>query len=712
MSSQRKQRDQLERTQGQRATGGKIESSRTQQKNLQQEQFQKQRPENYGLNQQKRQQQKASQSLTKEADPSAKQKTPITSGRQLSGPTPKSSKSAAVGQSKSTSPGTAQSGPDPAASKSGAPRRLYYQQADSKTQDGTGSQGTGKAASGTTPATSGTSAKSPAPAGATGGASSSSGQSSAVTPPANAAEGYSRLKAAKEALEYYTSGNGRFVKDRDAQIEKLRQEISFLEKYQQSGGTTSSASTSQGKAPPAVSTPATNSSTSTSPVTKSAGTASTPTTRSMEKGKNTAVGGGSASSPTGYTNVYDNRGNKVSEKPYWGSGTKADPYRDYQDLNKPFEDRIWGSGTKQDPFTNIVTPPKASDQSPHLPGAGSASVGGGETGSKSGQRGADGLTAAPDQPKSSTPPLSSRGKGGTSEVKEAQSRLRNLEKDFDEAVKLKEQAIDSFFDKTRDEFQRTLGSYRTGENIITKKIENVLNSIKKAQERGDAEEEKNLDRDLAVLMEQSATLAVRQQGLLNWLNNEQSFRSDMKDSLRLTQETFKMENQRLLSNLTNYPGGEIANKLQDHLSKWDPNKLPDYHYDKLQHQSPLVEPKTYNPISEKSKADKDKWRNERKASIGKEYENKIQEIENEPLAEGAGSAVDSIGKQTRIQQLEMDKEAKQRQIDVIYRESLIKSGRLTQDEYNALNTPEWQEKLDKYRQDLKQGRVSGDRPTP
>lgn len=76
---------------------------------------------------------------------------------------------------------------------------------------------------------------------------------SGFKPPASPSETYSRLKAAKEALEYYTSGNGRFVKDRDAQIEKLRREIGFLEGYERKSGASSTPTTA--KKPPTAPSP-------------------------------------------------------------------------------------------------------------------------------------------------------------------------------------------------------------------------------------------------------------------------------------------------------------------------------------------------------------------------------------------------------------------------------------------------------------------------
>lgn len=616
----------------------------------------------------------------------------------------------ALGRSAGSSSGGSKPGKSRTEQGTGASRSLYYQQAPPQSQSGTPGQeaATGGSRTGQT-AGAGTS-KSSSASTASGGGGSSSSQTS-VQPPANQSEAYSRLKAAKEALEYYTTGNGRFVKDREAQIEKLRKEIGFLESYQKSGSGTSSSSGSQSKTPPARS--ASSGSSTTNPtVTKSSVTNSTPTTKLSQGGQSKGPGGVS-SKPTGYTKVYDDKGSNIAQKPYWGSGTKADPYRDYQDPNKPFGDRIWGSGTRNDPYTNIVKPPKSVDQDFPPSKTGVARSLGHSAGLNSGQQAGVGRKPSDVGSQSKTPTESSRYDKNNDAVEQAEEQLKNLEHEFDQKMKRTEEAIDSFFDKTKAEFEKELKSCQEGRNITASKMIQLSEKIRQAEERGNREEVENLNKDMGALLNDYGELSRRIVGIQNWLDKEQDFRNDEKENLKLTHQAFKQENEMLRKEITKGRGLENDKRLKEHLDKWNSQKLEElYQYEPSGSQSPLVTPRTYNPVTEKSKVDKAKWRDERKAQLEKEYENKIQDVLNEPTGEGARALGASVDKHRRVEELRKEKEARERQIDVTYRESLIKSGRLSQDEYNALNTPEWEEKLEKYHQDLREGRVAGERPTP
>ncbi len=599
----------------------------------------------------------------------------------------------------------------PASPKTGKSSRLYYQQVPSSNQAGSGNQRTSATGSGAGQ-TQGAKPPKPDSSGtASGQAGSSQGQSSAPKPPSNSAEAYSRLKAAKEALEYYTSGNGRFVKDRDAQIEKLRREIGFLETYEKNRDK-SSATSSQVKSPPksTATSAGPSSSGSAKAVSPDSGSSSTPKTTRDFSGSRP---GGSASKPSGYVNVYDDRGNKVGRKPYWGSGTKADPYRDYQDVKKPFGDSVWGSGSRQDPYTNVVKPPSGMDQSQRSSIATMPQAPGGSSGLESGDRDRSGKTPPPQKPETKTSGAIDPKGEKPDRIKEATGQLESLEKDFSTQVAQLENAIDSFFDKTKAEFERTIESYEEGGQIIFNKIRRVEDRLKKAEERGDQSAVRDLERDWWTLVNQMSLIAKAQSDLQSWLEKESNFREEAKDNLRLTHENFKMENESMLKELSANPPQDLDKRLKDHLSKWNPKKLENmFQYEPSWPQSPLVTPKIYDPSTEKSKAEKDKWRQERKDQIEKEYEDKIQDVANQNLGQGFEAVGSSVGKHPRIEELRKEKEARQRQIDVMYRESLIKSGRLSQDEYNALNTPKWEEDLEKYREDIRKGRIAGEWPTP
>lgn len=621
-----------------------------------------------------------------------------------------SSKSTGVGQTKSNTTDKGREGSTSAVSSRGRTDQLRYQRATPQAQGATGSQGVTGAGSGTNTAAGSTAAKPPSSASSSGSKTASPGQDSNLKPPANSAETYSRLKAAKEALEYYTSGNGRFVKDREAQIEKLRREIGFLESYQKSAST-SPASSSQSKGSTTGTSPTVTSSAAGPPTNKPTATAPNTPTKSSQGGSSTKMGG-PGFGPTGHMNVYNESGSKVAEKPYWGSGTKADPFRDYEDVNKPFGDRIWGSGTRQDPYTNIGTPPKSPDRPPTSPGTAAASDPGRGAGMGDRERGNSGASQH-SHSTSGTSTSSEKDRSASRKTREVSEKIQNLEKEFAHQVKQQEQAIESWFSKTRDEFQRDLKSYQEGRRIIEGKLEKMMKAHEEALASGDEAEAKMINEDLAKLHDQLATLGTAEKKANDWLKQEEESKSHAKEVLKNVSDNFQNENKRLLELSKNHPDAALYIMNKHHLSKWDPKKLDSFQFEPTQNQSPLVNPKTYDPTTDRSKADKAVWRDERKAQIEKEYEAKIQDIIDEPQPQGGAQAIgSSVGKHERIEQLRREKEAKQRQVDINYRESLIKSGRLSQDEYNALNTPEWEEKLDNYRRDLKQGRVVGDRPTP
>ncbi len=580
----------------------------------------------------------------------------------------------------------------PPASSSGGPGRgasppLHYQQASPpgapKTTPAPGSSAQG--------------APSGSPAGAAAGT-----PPSGFKPPASPSETYSRLKAAKEALEYYTSGNGRFVKDRDAQIEKLRREIGFLEGYERrsGGGSTPPATKKTPAAPTPPSGPAPGSSVrQVTPPPKSP----PPPVAPPKGGVATAPGPGRLSPPTGKLNVYDQGGRKVGEKPYWGSGTAADPYRDYQDPGKPFGDRIWGSGTPSDPYTNVRPPAVLPEpKSPGGPRDGA--------GVRAGQHAGAGVSSPGKSSGASAP---TRDRAAEKQRDQVVSRLLNLEKQFGQKIKDLEMAVDKWHDHHRAESERRLMHLQEGLNIIESKINRFENALREAEARGDREEVRRRDRDLERLYLMHTMLYSNRENIRDYLNNEATERARDKELVKNVHQSFQEENRRLLELSREDPAAASHILKTHHSSKWNPNQLDQlFQNPDLRDQSPLLTPTVYNPATEKSKAEKARWQEQRKRQIEREYEDRITRVMNEPVdptSHGAGAA---LGKHQRIDQLRREKEARQRQIDIIYRERLLNSGRLSQEEFNALNTPEWEEKLEAYRRDLREGRVGGDWPTP
>ncbi|MEJ5329100.1 MAG: hypothetical protein WHT07_02985 [Desulfobaccales bacterium] len=584
---------------------------------------------------------------------------------------------------------------------------VYYQQASPPAAPG-------PAAPKSTPAP-GSSAKGAAPSGSSSGAATATTPSGGPKPPASPSETYSRLKAAKEALEYYTTGNGRFVKDRDAQIEKLRREISFLENYERKSGGSAPATTKKAPTSPAPpSGPAPGSSVrQVTPPPKSppppvappkSGVATAPPPVAPPKsGVATAPGPGRLPPPTGKLNVYDQGGKKIGEKPYWGTGTASDPYRDYQDPGKPFGDRIWGSGTPSDPYTN-VRPPAV------LPEAGSPSGPPGGAGVSSGQRAGAGVSS-PGKPSGASAPT--RDRAMEKKRNQVVTGLQNLEKQFDQKIKELETAIDKWHDRHRAESERRLTHLQEGINITERKIQRLSEAIGEAEARGDREEVRRRERDLERLFLTHALLLSNSANIREYLNNEPAERAKDKELLKNVHQSFQEENRRLLELSREDPAAASHILNTHHSSKWNPKQMDQlFQYPDVRDQSPLLTPTVYNPATEKSKAEKARWQEQRKRQIEQEYEDRLNRVMNEPVdpnLQGAGAA---LTKQQRLEQLRREKEARQRQIDIIYRERLLNSGRLSQEEYNALNTPEWDEKLEAYRRDLREGRVGGDWPTP
>lgn len=578
---------------------------------------------------------------------------------------------------------------------------LHYQQASPPAAPG-------PAAPKSTPAPGGSAKGTPSPGTSAG---TPPATSSGPKPPASPSETYSRLKAAREALEYYTTGNGRFVKDRDAQIEKLRREISFLESYERKSGGSAPATTKKAPTAPAPpSGPAPGSSVrqvtpppKSPPPTVAPPKIPSPPVAPPKSGVAKAPGPGHLPPPTGKLNVYDQGGKKIGEKPYWGSGTADDPYRDYQDVSKPFGDRIWGSGTPDDPYTN-VRPPAV------LPEPGSPGGSPGGAGVSSGQRAGAGVSS-PGKPSGASAPT--RDRAAEKQRDQVVSRLQNLEKQFGQKIKELEMAVDKWHDRHRAESERRLTHLQEGLNIIAGKINRFYDALREAEARGDREEARRRDRDLERLFLTHALLSLESENLRNSLNNDAAERARDKELLKNVHRSFQEENRRLLELSRENPIAASYILNTDHSSKWNPKQLDQlFQYPDVRDQSPLLTPTVYNPATEKSKAEKARWQEQRKRQIEKEYEDRINRVMNEPVdpnLQGAGAA---ITKQQRLEQLHREKEARQRQIDIIYRERLLSSGRLSQEEYNALNTPEWEEKLEAYRRDLREGRVGGDWPTP
>ena len=405
----------------------------------------------------------------------------------------------------------------------------------------------------------------------------------------------------------------------------------------------------------------------------------------------------------GYIGDYDSWGNEVGQKPYWGSGNRADPYRDYADVNKPFGDRIWGSGTKNDPYTNIGSPPHSNQDNQHAPDPQNAT----ESVINSGKERAEQST--PDRKTPQTPPVpkDKNKERLASKVQNNADKLESIEKEFAEKVRQQEEAIDSYFTKTRDEFQVTLNSYNEGSRIIWDKLHKVGEQLTLAKVRGDQSEVARLERDEGTLLLEYAQIETAKNSLQQWLAEEQQMRAESKQALADVHHNFKIFNEQLKNENKTNPWG-VDYTLNDHLEKWNPKKLTDWTFEPNRDQSPLVRPRVFNPATDKTRVAKQKWHDQRKAQIEKEYELKIDTISNEPSGTGAQAAGSALSKNERIQQLVQEKESKLRQVRVLFRQSLINSGRLTQDEYNALNTPEWQETLNKYHDDIKQGRIGGD----
>lgn len=405
----------------------------------------------------------------------------------------------------------------------------------------------------------------------------------------------------------------------------------------------------------------------------------------------------------GYLGDYDSWGNEVGKKPYWGSGNKADPYRDYADVNKPFGDRIWGSGTKHDPYTNIGTPPRSSQENQHEQNTQNAS----ESVNPSGKEREEQST--PDRKTPKTPPASNDKKKDrlANKIQQNAEQLEKIEKEFAEKVRQQEEAIDNYFTKTRDEFQRTLDSYNEGSRIIWDKVRKVEEQLTNAKVRGDQFEVERLERDEGTLLLEYAQIETAKTGLQNWLATEKEERAKSKQFLADVHHNFKIFNEQLKSDNKSDPWS-IDYTLKDHLKKWNPSKLNGWTFEPSRNQTPLVQPRVFNPTTDKTRIEKQKWREQRKSQIEKEYELKIDNIRNEPSGTGAQAAGSALSKNERIEQLVQEKERKLRQVSVLFRQSLINSGRLTQDEYNALNTPEWQETLNKYHDDLQHGRIGGD----
>ncbi|MCL6622031.1 MAG: hypothetical protein K6T55_08000 [Syntrophobacterales bacterium] len=566
------------------------------------------------------------------------------------------------------------------------------------------------------------SAKGSPPPAASGGAGASP-PASGPKPPASPSETYSRLKAAKEALEYYTSGNGRFVKDRDAQIEKLRREIGFLEKYQQGGGGASGAATKKtpaGPTPPSGGT-AGSTSRSVSPPAQS------PPPVSSRGGVVTAPGPGGPPPPTGRLKVYDQKGVKTGEKPYWGSGTPSDPYRDYPEVNKPFGDRIWGSGTRTDPYRDYPdatkpfgdrirgsgTPsdPYTNTRPPAvLPEPGGPPVSRGGAGVTRGVQAGAGVPP-PGKPSGASAPT--RDRAAEKKRDRVVTGLLDLEKQWEQKVTQLEMGVDKWHDRRRADAERRLKHLEEGMEIIGGKISRMAAALDKAKERGDWDEVKRRENDAEKLLLMHTLLWGRINTNRESLENEPTERARDKEWLKNVWHSFQEENQRLLELGREDPDAALSILNRHHSSKWNPKALDNlFQYESSGEVSPLVTPTSYHPATEKSKVEKGRWREERKAQIERDYDDRITRVMNEPVDSGAQGTGAALGKHHRLEELHREKEARQRQIDIIYRERLLKSGRLSQEEYNALNTPEWEEKLEAYRRDLREGRVGGDWPTP
>lgn len=405
----------------------------------------------------------------------------------------------------------------------------------------------------------------------------------------------------------------------------------------------------------------------------------------------------------GYIGDYDSWGNEVGKKPYWGTGNRGDPYRDYADVNKPFGDRIWGSGTKNDPYTNIGTPPRSGHDNQHDPDPQNAT----ESVTNSGDERIDQTTPDRNIPQTPSAPKEKNKDRLASQVQQNTKQLENLEKEFAEKVRQQEEAIDSYFTKTRDEFQQTLDSYNEGGRIIWDKLRKVEEQLTDARVRGDQYNIERLERDQGTLLLEYAQIETAKIGLQRWLTDEPQIRAKSKQDLANVHHNFKIFNEQLKNN-NKSNSWSIDYAIKNHLDKWNPNKLNAWIFEPSQDQSPLVRPKVFNPTTDKTRVEKQKWREQRKAQIEKDYELRIDNISNEPSGTGAQAAGSALSKNERIQQLVQEKESKLRQVNILYRQSLINSGRLTQEEYNALNTHEWQEILNKYHEDLKQGRIGGD----
>lgn len=293
------------------------------------------------------------------------------------------------------------------------------------------------------------------------------------------------------------------------------------------------------------------------------------------------------------------------------------------------------------------------------------------------------------------------------------SRLLNLEKQFGQKIKDLETAVDKWHDHHRAESERRLMHLQEGLNIIESKINRFENALREAEARGDREEVSRRDRDLERLYLMHTMLYSNRENIREYLNNEATERARDKELVKNVHQSFQEESRRLLELSREDPAAASHILNTHHSSKWNPKQLDQlFQNPDLRDQSPLLTPTVYNPATEKSKAEKARWQEQRERQIEREYEDRINRVMNEPVdptSHGAGAA---LVRRQRMEQLRREREARQRQIDIIYRERLLNSGRLSQEEYNALNTPEWEEKVEAYRRDLREGRVGGDWPTP
>ena len=256
---------------------------------------------------------------------------------------------------------------------------------------------------------------------------------------------------------------------------------------------------------------------------------------------------------------------KSGKSPIGGAAIGLIRTGSYADVNKPFGDRIWGSGTKNDPYTNIGSPPHSSQDNQHAPDPQNAT----ESVINSGKERAEQST--PDRKAPQTPPVpkDKNKERLASKVQKNADQLESIEKEFAEKVRQQEEAIDSYFTKTRDEFQVTLNSYNEGSRIIWDKLRKVGGQLTLAKVRGDQSEVARLERDEGTLLLEYAQIETAKNGLQQWLAEEQQMRAESKQALADAHHNFKIFNEQLKNENNTNPWG-VDYTLNDHLEKWNP----------------------------------------------------------------------------------------------------------------------------------------------